>query len=176
MPNHRIAHKVKLMGLGSGPAQRSAEKVAAEAIPEPTQMVVVVAAEAVGAMAWAATDGPFAFRCRVDLAERRVARGRKGMRPSPTAPEEAHTSHSGSGWRVERASAASRENELSTSLHRSGGEELRAQSRNPQIDRQKPDNHRSQPEGEKKFRWALLIKTGFTNSTGSTNRPVDVVS
>lgn len=121
MPNHRIAHRVKSMALESGPSQTFAEKAAVEAIPGPTRMVVAVAAEAVGLMASAATDGPFAFRCRVDLAERRVARGREGMRPSPTAPEEAHTSHPGSGWRVERASAASRENELSTSLHRSGG-------------------------------------------------------
>jgi hypothetical protein len=128
MLNHRIAHRVRLMELGLGLAQISAEKAAGEAIPGPTRMVVVVAAEAVESMASAATDGPFAFRCRVDLAERRVTRGREGMRPSPTAPEEAHTSHPGSGWRVERASAASRKNELSTSLHR-GGEELRAQSR-----------------------------------------------
>lgn len=111
------------MQLGLGPAQISAATGAVEAAPASTMMVVAMAAEAVALAAWAATDGPFAFRYLVDLAERRATRGREGMRPSPTAPEEAHTSHSGSGWRGERASAASRENELSFRFHRGGGEE-----------------------------------------------------
>lgn len=119
MPNHRTAHRVKLMGLESGPSQTSAV-VEAEVTPEPTTMVVAMAAEAVESMASAATDGPFAFRCQVDLAERRATRGREGMRPSPTAPEEAHTSHSGSGWLGERASAAWRENVPSSKLLTAG--------------------------------------------------------
>jgi hypothetical protein len=121
MPNRRIAHRVKLTALGSYPAQVFAEKMAAEAVLGPTRMVVVMAAEAVGSMASAATNEPFAFRCLDDLAEQRVTRGREGMRLSPTAPEEAHTNHSGSGLRVERVSVASRENEQSSRLHPGDG-------------------------------------------------------
>lgn len=48
MPNHRIAHRVKLVELGSGPAQASAAAGAVEAMAEPTAMLVVMAAAAAG--------------------------------------------------------------------------------------------------------------------------------
>lgn len=106
------------MGLGLGPA---AAATGAVEVPATKMKAVAVTAEAVALAAWAATDEPFAFRCRVDLAERRATRGREGTRPSPTAPEEAHTSHSGLGGRDERAFAASRKNALSSRFHRDGG-------------------------------------------------------
>lgn len=117
-PSHRIARRVKLMRLGLGPA---AAAMGAVEVPAPTMKVVAGTAGAAALAAWAATDEPFAFRYRVDLAERRAAQGLEGRRPSPTAPEEAHTSHSGSGGRDERAFAASRENALSSRFHRDSG-------------------------------------------------------
>jgi hypothetical protein len=83
------------MGQESDPAQTSAAVEAAGAMLAPTTTLVAMAVETVGSVASAATDGPFAFRCLVDLAEQRVTPGREGMRQSLTAPEEAHTSHSG---------------------------------------------------------------------------------